>query len=138
MPLVTITTQQDRVPAETSDLDTPLQTKTAAIGAALPRAFLSRKSALLLDEDTPPEAVQVDFKSYHPRAINAADIWFLIIFTEMPPSENAKHRVREAIKAIVVLALSEQGLLGKARYATDIQWAGGTGFLEFGDVTSEW
>ena len=94
MPLVDITTRE----GWHADAD---QSVSHRLGQGLPGAFIAEEKKLRLDPGTPEDAVQVDFHEYHKRAVNAADMWVLVRFTEDGLTKAEQNEVRDTVEKIV-------------------------------------
>ena len=127
MPLVDITTKE----GWHNDADQSLANR---LGQALPAAFVAEEKKLHLDEGTPEDAVQVDFHEYHPRAVNAVDIWLLVRFTEDNLTKAEQREVRDAVKGIVEQLLDDYAMQsGQPVIAIDCFWGPGAGCIIFRD-----
>ncbi|MDO8591512.1 MAG: hypothetical protein Q7R60_01125, partial [bacterium] len=71
MPLVTVKCREYWYPTSPSGL-------VFGLARALPLLLTQEGKELLLDEGTPPNAVQVDFQKFGVLSINIPDVWILI------------------------------------------------------------
>jgi hypothetical protein len=131
MPLVTITCKPGFAPTHRRGTGTARQLRTEQFGEALPELLTKKRGRLHLDKGTPPEAVQVDYKTFHPKAVNAPDIWIRIEFSEY----GFKKKVREQIRTELHSRLrgwfsNRDGPLQIPAMSLDIFWGPTHGFLE--------
>lgn len=81
MPLVTITTAEPWFP-RTPQATSSRQVLTYHFGLFLPGMFAKHSEYLGLGSELPEAGVQVDFKCFHPLAINAPHLWVHCQLTE--------------------------------------------------------
>ena len=75
MPLVTLKCQEKWYPTGPHGV-------AYELGEFMPILLVRNGDKLLLDPDTDPQDVQVDFQRFDKLSINTVDMWILIVFTE--------------------------------------------------------
>lgn len=144
MPLVTLKCRESWYPTSHSGL-------VYELAEALPLLLTQDGQDLLLDEETPPNAVQVDFQKFDSLSINIPDVWMLIFFTEDGAThttqqlEDVRDKIIERISSWVrnhgigKFALG-RGLEGRPEIALDIFWGPGHGCMmdPRGTITLSW
>ncbi len=136
MPLIIITTTAAWLPAVRPEDDTQLQAITAALGEALPALIAAEADALYLSS-TAPKAVQVDYKQFHPRAVNGVDLWILVQFEGTIPSNLAGYSVRNALRKLIT-DWFESHEYAEPRLTLDAFWGPGHGFAIMGAADLCW
>lgn len=144
MPLVTVKCRETWYPTSPSGL-------VYELAEALPLLLTQEGEALLLDEGTPPNAVQVDFQKFDSLSRNIPDVWILILFTE----DEANHTQQELedVRDMIIERISGwiryrgvgkfamgRGLEGRPEIALDIFWGPGHGCMmdPHGTITMSW
>jgi len=144
MPLVTMKCREKWYPQTSAGL-------IYEMAEALPLLLTRDGHELLLDEGTPPDAVQVDFQQFDELSINIPDLWILILFTEDAATHTAQQL--EEVRDHIVKRIT--GWMRNRRVgrfaighkfdnepviALDIFWGPGHGCMmdRRGDITLSW
>ena len=137
MPLANIKCMPKSYPAFNAGAGTKAQQVTEQFGESLPALFVDNKDKLLLEADTPPEAVQVDFEKFHPKAVNAPDMWIQIKFSEIYPGKKKAKKVRKQLKQLFTDWFESRGLPVPSM-SVDCFWGPTHGYLAFGSTEVDW
>jgi hypothetical protein len=110
-----------------------------ALGDALPALFTHDTDALRLDAGTPPEAVQVDYRRSHPRAVNHPDVWLLVVLTESGLALAERTGVRDRLRDRIVEWVADHAA-SRPVLTVDVFWGPGHGFMldAAGRTTLDW
>lgn len=138
MPLITITTTAEYQPANQPQYDTPKMAITASLGEHFPKMVVDNCERLgLHPDDTPLEGVQVDYKLYHPRVVNGADIWVVVQFAERPADNDWPLEIADDLRGLILDWFDDNGH-EIPNIALDVFWGPDHGFFKFGDKSQSW
>ncbi|HTE58328.1 MAG TPA: hypothetical protein VK694_06295 [Verrucomicrobiae bacterium] len=110
MSIITITCSDNFYPADITGVGGADAERAIRLAEALPALVVSRAEALLLEADTPEEAVQVDFQKFHRLAVNKPDLWFRVELTEEVPKYDDRIRVRNTLADMFMQWFTDHGL----------------------------
>jgi len=151
MPLVTLKVRPVWHPFESKLVE--------SLAQGLPHLLTNEPKRLNIEEDTLPEAVQVDVQIFDPASVNIPDVWLKVVFTEDPyalpgwgslwreklapsadpyrPLKEAALEISQRIRSFLIEESSGSSL---PSLAIDVFWGPGHGCFvgTNGFVTQEW
>ena len=94
-----------------------------------------------MDAATPEGGVQVQFHDYGEDDINVADLWIKVQFSELPPHEQARFDIRDAVFRAIVDAfhgLRAHGVELPKNFILDVFWGPTNGCGSVNGTHIEW
>ena len=126
MPLIDIRTKRGYIFPEYGLNESPsADTKHVirkVIGPELPSLFVRNSDKFGMDVDTPEAGVQVQFDVYDEDAINPADIWIKVQFSEDKPPRAERLFIRNRVYEVLVEAFYALGLDTPKNFMFDVFW----------------
>jgi hypothetical protein len=77
------------------------QALVVEIARRLPFDIVAHSTGLRLTEDTPEEGVRVLLRRSHTFDMNVSDVWFIVIFSEKAPDDEAQLEVRNTLEEVL-------------------------------------